>query len=168
MQTSSYQQALAQFGVVFAVVGFLAAQGLRRPASGQAVRAASRHDAPDHSTPAQMLQTPVFWLMFLMMTMMSTSGLMVISQMGAFTADFGLAGALVFGLPLLPLALSLDRITNGLTRPFFGWVSDRFGRENTMTIAFAPRRGRDDRLAADAGQPDRLRAHVGGGVLRVG
>ena len=84
-----------------------------------------------------MLQTPVFWLMFLMMTMMSTSGLMVISQMGAFTADFGLAEAIVFGLPLLPLALSLDRITNGLTRPFFGWVSDRFGRENTMTIAFA-------------------------------
>ena len=137
MRTSSYQQALAQFGVVFAVVGFLAAQGLRRPEPGQDVRAASRHDAPDHSTPTQMLQTPVFWLMFLMMTMMSTSGLMVISQMGAFTADFGLAEALVFGLPLLPLALSLDRITNGLTRPFFGWVSDRFGRENTMTIAFA-------------------------------
>jgi OFA family oxalate/formate antiporter-like MFS transporter len=137
MRTSSYQQALAQFGVVFAVVGFLAAQGLRRPEAGQAVRAVSRHDTPDHSTPTQMLRTPVFWLMFLMMTMMSTSGLMVISQMGAFTADFGLAGALVFGLPLLPLALSLDRITNGLTRPFFGWVSDRFGRENTMTIAFA-------------------------------
>ena len=84
-----------------------------------------------------MLRTPVFWLMFVMMTMMSTSGLMVISQMGAFTADFGLPNVLVFGLPLLPLALSLDRITNGLTRPFFGWVSDHLGRENTMTIAFA-------------------------------
>jgi MFS family permease len=43
----------------------------------------------------------------------------------------------VFGFPLLPLALSLDRVTNGLTRPFFGWVSDRIGRENTMFIAFA-------------------------------
>ena len=48
-----------------------------------------------------------------------------------------MADVLVFGLPLLPLALSLDRITNGATRPFFGWVSDRIGRENTMLIAFA-------------------------------
>jgi OFA family oxalate/formate antiporter-like MFS transporter len=141
VQTSTYQQALSQFGIVFAVVGFLAAQGLKRPAGGQTLtrngRAASRLAVPAHSTPAEMLRTPVFWLMFVMMTMMSTSGLMVISQMGAFTADFGLADALVFGLPLLPLALSLDRVTNGLTRPFFGWVSDHFGRENTMTIAFA-------------------------------
>ena len=36
----------------------------------------------------------------------------------------------------LPLALTVDRITNGLTRPFFGWLSDRIGRENTMGIAF--------------------------------
>ena len=72
-----------------------------------------------------------------MMTMMSTAGLMVISQMAAFTRDFGMADLIVFGLPLLPLALSLDRITNGLTRPFFGWLSDRIGRENTMVIAFA-------------------------------
>jgi MFS family permease len=58
--------------------------------------------------------------------------------MGAFTRDFGMADVLVFGgMPVLPLALSLDRITNGVTRPFFGWVSDRFGRENTMLIAFA-------------------------------
>ncbi len=83
-----------------------------------------------------MLRTPIFWLMFIMMTMMSTAGLMVTSQMAAFTRDFGIADALVFGLPLLPLALSLDRITNGLTRPFFGWLSDQIGRENTMVIAF--------------------------------
>ena len=62
---------------------------------------------------------------------------MVTSQMGAFTRDFGMAGVLVFGLPVLPLALSIDRITNGATRPFFGWISDRIGRENTMLIAFA-------------------------------
>src|SRR5262249_32746976 len=87
--------------------------------------------------PMQMLRTPVFWLMFAMMTMMSTTGLMVTSQMAAFTRDFGMAGVLVFGLPVLPLALSLDRITNGATRPFFGWISDRAGRANTMLIAFA-------------------------------
>ena len=62
---------------------------------------------------------------------------MVISQMGAFARDFGVAEVAVLGLAALPLALTLDRITNGLTRPFFGWVSDRIGRENTMFIAFA-------------------------------
>ena len=36
----------------------------------------------------------------------------------------------------IPTALTFDRITNGLTRPFFGFVSDHIGRENTMGIAF--------------------------------
>jgi MFS family permease len=43
---------------------------------------------------------------------------------------------MVFGMAAIPLALTLDRICNGLTRPFFGWVSDRLGRENTMALAF--------------------------------
>ena len=66
--------------------------------------------------------------MFAMMTMMSTSGLMVISQMGAFAKDFGVSNAMVWGMAALPLALTIDRFTNGLTRPFFGWISDRYGR----------------------------------------
>src|SRR5690606_3454867 len=42
----------------------------------------------------------------------------------------------VLGVGAVALSLSLSRITNGLTRPFFGWVSDRIGREQTMLIAF--------------------------------
>jgi MFS family permease len=83
-----------------------------------------------------MLRAPVFWLLFGMMTMMSTGGLMIISQFAAFARDFGVANVVVFGLAALPLALTVDRITNGLTRPFFGWLSDRIGRENTMAVAF--------------------------------
>jgi MFS family permease len=86
--------------------------------------------------PRRMLGTPVFWLLFAMMTMMSTGGLMIISQFAAFSRDFGVANLVVFGLAALPLALTVDRITNGLTRPFFGWLSDRIGRENTMAVAF--------------------------------
>ena len=37
----------------------------------------------------------------------------------------------------LPLSLTLSRFTNGLTRPFFGWVSDHIGRESTMALAFS-------------------------------
>jgi MFS transporter, OFA family, oxalate/formate antiporter len=140
LEDAGHQQALVRYGLIFIAVGVLAAQGLRSPRS-PAVHSASheslrhRSQGPELS-PSQMLRTPIFWLMFVMMTMMSTAGLMVTSQIAAFTRDFGMADAIVFGLPLLPLALSVDRVMNGLTRPFFGWLSDQIGRENTMVIAF--------------------------------
>ena len=144
IKASSYHRALLEFGVIFGAVGLIAAQGLRRPEAGWkpshgelAQPGGAQRQAARSFTPSEMLGTPLFWLLFVMMTMMSTSGLMVVSQMGSFTRDFGMADVLVFGLPALPLALSIDRFANGLTRPFFGWVSDRIGRENTMVIAFA-------------------------------
>lgn len=144
IRASDYRHALLDFGVIFGVVGLISAQGLRRPEKGwefaprELTPGVPTHKQVSRSfTPAEMLKTPIFWLMFVMMTMMSTSGLMVVSQMGAFTRDFGMADVLVFGFAALPLALSIDRFANGLTRPFFGWVSDRIGRESTMVIAFA-------------------------------
>jgi oxalate/formate antiporter len=128
---------LTTFGMIFAVVGIAAALGLRTPPAGfkpgPAIEAKSA--VPDVRW-SDMLKHPIFWLMFLMMTMMSTSGLMVISQMASFAKDFGITTVTVFGLAALPLALTIDRFTNGLTRPFFGWVSDRYGRESTMAFAF--------------------------------
>jgi oxalate/formate antiporter len=129
-----YQQTLQLFGLVLGVIGLLAAQGIKRPAVS--FPAEEEKVSGRHVDPLTMLKTPLFWLLFLMMAMMSTSGLMVISQMASFAKDFGVTGATVFGTAALPLALTLDRVTNGLTRPFFGWVSDRLGRENTMTLAF--------------------------------
>jgi MFS transporter, OFA family, oxalate/formate antiporter len=148
LKESGYQQALVRYGWIFVAVGVLAAQGLRsvnpksqipNPKAQIGFRIESRTPNPESRQfgPAQMLRTPIFWLMFVMMTMMSTAGLMVTSQTAAFTRDFGMADAIVFGLPLLPLALSVDRVMNGLTRPFFGWLSDQIGRENTMVIAFS-------------------------------
>ena len=123
---------LHRWGLILGAVGIVAALGLRRPPR-VAVAASTNRDVPTGA----MLRTPVFWLMFAMMTLMSTSGLMVTSQMGLFAADFGVAKTLVWGMAALPLALTIDRFCNGLTRPFFGWVSDRSGRENTMAAAFA-------------------------------
>jgi MFS transporter, OFA family, oxalate/formate antiporter len=142
LKESGHQQALVRYGWIFVAVGVLAAQGLRsaNPKSQIGFRIGSRIPDPgsrQNWRPTEMLRTPIFWLMFVMMTMMSTAGLMVTSQMAAFTRDFGMANAIVFGLPLLPLALSVDRVMNGLTRPFFGWLSDQIGRENTMVIAFS-------------------------------
>jgi oxalate/formate antiporter len=137
LAANGLSQTLTVFGVIFAVVGTLAALGLRQPPANfrPAAMVEEKSTAPDVA-PSAMLKTPVFWLMFLMMTMMSTSGLMVISQMASFAKDFGITAVTVFGMAALPLALTIDRFTNGLTRPFFGWVSDRYGREHTMALAF--------------------------------
>lgn len=143
IKTSGVSNTLLIFGVIIGVVGFLAAQGMRRPKpdeSAELVRATKAIDTKRESAhgykSSEMLKTPVFWVMYMMMTMMATSGLMVISQMGAFADDFGIHNATIFGMAALPLALTIDRFANGLTRPFFGWVSDKIGRENTMIIAF--------------------------------
>ena len=136
---SGFRHTLLVFGAIMAVIGVAAALGLRMPKPGEtpAIPADKMASAARDVAPAQMLRTPLFWLMFAMMAMMSTGGLMVVANFAAFAREFGVADAIVFGFAALPFALTFDRITNGLTRPFFGWVSDHVGRENTMTFAFA-------------------------------
>jgi MFS transporter, OFA family, oxalate/formate antiporter len=143
IKTAGYEQTLLVFGILFGLVGFLAALPLRLPSDGEVETAPVRlaTAAARDYTPREMLKTPVFWLMFLMMSMMSTGGLMVITQFTSFTKSFGITNTtmvtvLGFTLAAIPAALTFDRVTNGLTRPFFGWVSDNIGRENTMAIAF--------------------------------
>ena len=136
LATSGTGPTLLQFGIGFGVVGFLAALGLRAAPTGpQAVRpgVTATRDVPTGT----MLRTPIFWLMLFMMSCMSTSGLMVTAQIGPFATDQGYAKIVVLGFAAIPLALWIDRVCNGLTRPFFGWVSDKIGREYTMALAFA-------------------------------
>lgn len=131
-------QTMMIFGSLFALVGFLASQGLKVPVNVDLQPTSTKLEQNKRQfTSKEMLRQPLFWLMFVMMAMMSTSGLMVTSQMAIFAEDFGISQAVVFGLAALPLALTLDRFTNGLTRPLFGFISDRYGREKTMFIAFA-------------------------------
>ncbi|MGB7885319.1 MAG: oxalate/formate MFS antiporter [Xanthobacteraceae bacterium] len=141
IKSSGYAQTFIVWGVIQAVIGILAAQWLRTPPDGYQVASAAPAAAVAQSlrsySPREMLKSPVFYLLFIMMSMMSTSGLMVVFNVGPFAKDFGVANMLVFGMAALPLSLTLSRVTNGLTRPFFGWVSDHIGRETTMTLAFS-------------------------------
>jgi MFS transporter, OFA family, oxalate/formate antiporter len=136
-----YAKTLVVWGIAQGVVGVAAALFLRSPTEGlsptaQAVTGRDERQSARSYSPRQMLQSPIFYLLFVMMTMMSTGGLMVVSNVGAFAKQYNVANALVLGMAALPLSLTLSRFTNGLTRPFFGWVSDHIGRENTMGLAF--------------------------------
>ncbi|VFS56239.1 oxalate/formate antiporter [Kluyvera cryocrescens] len=133
------EQTMTVFGLIFC---------RRRPAGKSGVKPAAEHggDAGQAAKLRKALASSIrgrccasrcSGLMFAMMAMMSTSGLMVTSQMAVFAEDFGISKAVVFGMAALPLALTIDRFTNGLTRPLFGFISDRYGREKTMFIAFA-------------------------------
>ena len=87
-----------------------------------------------------MLKTPVFYVMYVMFVMVGAGGLMAIAQLAPIALDYKIAGVPVsilgLTLPALTFALTIDRVLNGICRPFFGWVSDQIGRENTMFIAF--------------------------------
>jgi OFA family oxalate/formate antiporter-like MFS transporter len=143
IKSSGYERTLLVWGIIQAVIGVVAALGLRvppegyRPAGFNPDTVQLEMQSRRSYSPKEMLQSPIFYLLFVMMAMMSTSGLMVVSNVGPFANEYKVAQVLVFGMAALPLSLTLSRVTNGLTRPFFGWVSDRIGREPTMAIAFA-------------------------------
>ena len=92
-------------------------------------------------TPWQMLRSPAFWVMYVMFVLVGAGGLMATAQLAPIARDFQIdkvpVSLIGITLPALTFALTIDRMLNGLTRPFFGWVSDHIGRENTMFIAFA-------------------------------
>jgi MFS transporter, OFA family, oxalate/formate antiporter len=140
IKSAGYAHTLVVWGIIQGAIGIIAAQGLRIPPEGwqpAGYASSTAMQSKKSYTPAQMLQSPIFWLLFLMMSMMATSGLMVVSNVGPFAKEYGVADTLVLGMAALPLSLTLSRFTNGLTRPFFGWVSDHIGREPTMALAFS-------------------------------
>jgi OFA family oxalate/formate antiporter-like MFS transporter len=143
VKSSGYAHTLIVWGIIQGIIGIVVAQGLRvppenwQPDNHVPDPARAEWQAKRSYTPAEMLKNPVFYLLFIMMAMMSTSGLMVVSNVGPFANEYKVASVLVLGMAALPLSLTLSRVTNGLTRPFFGWVSDHIGREQTMALAFS-------------------------------
>jgi OFA family oxalate/formate antiporter-like MFS transporter len=138
-----YDQAFLWFGIGQGAIVLLCASLLRFPPPDLALPAGTskvRETARDF-TWWEMLKTPAFWLMYGMMILVSIGGLTLIEGLRPLAEDYGVAVVpmVLFGFTLtaLELAAQVDRILNGITRPFFGWISDHLGRENTMCIAFA-------------------------------
>jgi len=143
IRSSGYQATFLYFGIAQGLAVFVLGWFLRQPDAGLSV--AQSTDAVTTPlrrayTPLQMAGTPVFWIMYAMFVLMASGGLMVTAQLAPIAKDFQVADVPVsilgVTLPALAFALSVDRVLNGITRPFFGWVSDRLGRENTMFLAF--------------------------------
>jgi OFA family oxalate/formate antiporter-like MFS transporter len=149
INTSGYQATFVQWGIIQGIVVVVASLFLKAPPTGwmpaawkaspKGEQVKKRQSAYDF-TSLQMASTPQFWLMYMMMTLVATGGLMAVAQLNPMATDFKVDKIPVslfwITLPALQFALSADRLVNGFCRPFWGWVSDHIGRELTMTLAF--------------------------------
>jgi OFA family oxalate/formate antiporter-like MFS transporter len=132
-----YQAAFRWTGIVQGLVILLVAQILRNPGPEFAHSAIARRELSpsirrNHEpfTTWEMLRTPHFYVLYVMFVLMATGGLLVTAQAGPVAREWNIT------LTALTAALALDRISNGASRIFWGFVSDRIGRETTMALAF--------------------------------
>lgn len=142
IKTSGYEATFLWFGLGQGLIVFFLGMALYPPSAKVLNQVTSAvKTAAYNASPRQVLSSPIFWVMYAMFVMMAAGGLMATAQLGPIAKDFGLDGVPVsllgLTLPALTFALTIDRVLNGLTRPFFGWISDNIGRENTMFLAFA-------------------------------
>ncbi|HZQ72349.1 MAG TPA: oxalate/formate MFS antiporter [Burkholderiales bacterium] len=141
IKSSGYEQTFLYFGIGQGVIVVLVSLFLAAPRKGEVPETAKVKQTRRQFRPMEVLKEPVFWVMYAMFVLVGAGGLMATAQLAPIAKDFKIADVPVslvgITLPALTFALAIDRILNGVTRPFFGWVSDHIGRENTMLIAFA-------------------------------
>jgi MFS transporter, OFA family, oxalate/formate antiporter len=141
---SGYRATFIVWGIAQGVFVLLVAQFLARPPADTAADGPTSAPADETAlqsarsySPLEMIASLRFWVMYAMMTLVSFGGLMVTAQIKPIAHVYGMDTHVLFGaVTALSLALILDRLLNGVTRPFWGWVSDRIGRYHTMAIAF--------------------------------
>lgn len=139
--SSGYRATFTTFGWIQGAIVVAVALLLVKPLTSTSDSPIANERATKRNyTPQQMLRTPSFYLLYAMLVMVATGGLLITAQLGVLATDFGIAKTPVsiagITLAALPFALTLDRILNGLSRPAFGALSDRIGREQAMFIAF--------------------------------
>jgi OFA family oxalate/formate antiporter-like MFS transporter len=141
-----YRSAFILFGAIQGLIVLISAQFLRMPPlnwsppNWEAVKQKIQkrvYQSSCECTPTEMLRSGSFYLLYLMMALVTASGLMLSLQLKPIAVSYGYDKMALFsGLTVLTLTLSLNQVLNGSARPFFGWVSDRIGRYDTMAIVF--------------------------------
>jgi len=144
VKSGGYDKAFFNFGLIQGIVVFVVALFLIRPPTTAIVAALKGAVNPltrRNFAPGEMLKTPVFWMLYICMVLVASGGLMAAAEVAPIAKDYGVATTpinfLWATMPLLTLALSIDSLVNGFTRPLTGWISDHLGRENTMVLVFA-------------------------------
>jgi len=141
IKTSGYRHAFVFWGILQGIIVFVAAMFIVAPAKGWFPRnwkpvARVRQSLRD-MTWWEMLKQPSFYVIYIMMTLVAFGGLVVTSQLKEIAGFYKVDKVIVaLGLSAAILAIQLNRIVNGLTRPLWGWISDHIGRENAMFSAF--------------------------------
>src|SRR5262245_5331543 len=146
IESSGYRYSFILWGAIQGIVVLLAAQFLRMPPAGwvpegwEANKARVQRKVQQSSrdyTPREMLKSGSFYLLYLMMTLVTFSGLMLTQQLAPIARDYGFNKYTLFGsITVLTLAGTINQVLNGSARPFFGWISDRLGRYDTMAMVF--------------------------------
>ena len=146
LKATNYQHTFVVWGAIQGVVVLAAALFLAKPPDGwtppgwkdkEAKIKARVNTSSKDLTPWEMLHQPSFYVIYLMLTMLAFGGIVVTVQLAPMAASYHVDKIMVaFGMTALTLAIEIDRILNGLTRPFWGWISDRIGRENALFSSF--------------------------------
>ena len=146
IKASGYQHTFIVWGIIQGTLVLVAALFLAKPPIGyappgwkqkEAVIRGKLNTSTVDMTPLEMLKTSSFWMIYFMMTLLAFGGLVVTAQLNPMAVSYKVDKIIIFGgMTALVLAIEVDRVLNGVTRPFWGWVSDHIGRENTMFIAF--------------------------------
>ena len=136
IKNDGYKTAFLYTGIFQGAMILIVAQFLRhppaQPAAAPKTAAAGTSRLGQHQfTTREMLKTPQFYVLYAMFLMMAIGGLLVTANAGPIAAAWSIAPS------FLALATSLNAVANGGSRVFWGWVSDKTGRELAMGIAFA-------------------------------
>jgi OFA family oxalate/formate antiporter-like MFS transporter len=140
INSSGYEQAFLFFGLLQGGIVFVVAWMLLAPSPQLVAAKVKPNQTARGYTPAEVLRTPCFYVLYLMFVLIASGGLTMAASVAPIAKDFKIDNVPVdlfgFTMAALAFALSLQRIFDGIGRPFFGWLSDQIGREYTMALAF--------------------------------
>src|SRR6266849_5342514 len=143
IKDSGFQSTFLYFGLGQGLIIVILAFFLFPPKTGQVpavTQNANVIQTRRNYGPTEVIRHPIFWLMYFMFVIVGAGGLMVTANLKPIAADWKIDNVpvtlMAMTMTAVTFAATIDRVLNGLTRPFFGWISDMIGRENTMFIAF--------------------------------